>query len=177
MGGVPKKGGACESMRLSPCVLVQPDGWARGEREGYGEPCDVTIRATVVFARRDFSSWKTCVSPRPIASFLARRRWLCNAVSSSRGVSHSFCAPSGSSIRPVARSMVDVLSVQLRLSLALTLWCWKIWASGSKTLARQARPDSKRHTAINISQAFDWTQLSRCLVHLCAAAAFIEPPD
>ena len=29
-------------MRLSPCVLVQPDGWARGEREGYGEPCDVT---------------------------------------------------------------------------------------------------------------------------------------
>ena len=26
----------------SPCVLVQPDGWARGEREGYGEPCDVT---------------------------------------------------------------------------------------------------------------------------------------
>ena len=42
MGGVPKEGGACESMRLSPCVLVQPDGWARGEREGYGEPCDVT---------------------------------------------------------------------------------------------------------------------------------------
>ena len=29
-------------MRLSPCVLVRPDGWARGEREGYGEPCDVT---------------------------------------------------------------------------------------------------------------------------------------
>jgi hypothetical protein len=29
-------------MRLSPCVLVQPNGWARGEREGYGEPCDVT---------------------------------------------------------------------------------------------------------------------------------------
>ena len=29
-------------MRLSPCVLVQPDGWARGEREGYGEPCDET---------------------------------------------------------------------------------------------------------------------------------------
>ena len=29
-------------MRLSPCVLVQPDGWARWEREGYGEPCDVT---------------------------------------------------------------------------------------------------------------------------------------
>ena len=22
--------------------LVRPDGWARGEREGYGEPCDVT---------------------------------------------------------------------------------------------------------------------------------------
>ena len=38
---VPKRG-ACESMRLSPCVLVQPDGWARGEREGYGGPCDVT---------------------------------------------------------------------------------------------------------------------------------------
>ena len=29
-------------MRLSPCVLVQPDGWALGEREGYGGPCDVT---------------------------------------------------------------------------------------------------------------------------------------
>ena len=36
-GGVPKRG-ACESLRLSPCVLVQPDGWARGEREGYGDP-------------------------------------------------------------------------------------------------------------------------------------------
>ena len=35
-------GGACESLRLSPCVLVQPDGWARGEREGYGGPRDVT---------------------------------------------------------------------------------------------------------------------------------------
>ena len=23
---------------LSPCVLVQPDGWARGEREWYGGP-------------------------------------------------------------------------------------------------------------------------------------------
>ena len=42
MGGVPKEGGACESMRLSPCVLVQPDGGAGGEREGYGGPCDVT---------------------------------------------------------------------------------------------------------------------------------------
>ena len=31
-----------ESLRLSLCVLVQPDGWARGEREGYGGPCDVT---------------------------------------------------------------------------------------------------------------------------------------
>ena len=37
-----KRGGACESLRLSPCVLVQPDGWARGEREGYGGPRDVT---------------------------------------------------------------------------------------------------------------------------------------
>ena len=34
-GGVPKRGGgACESLRLSNCVLVQPDGLARGEREG-----------------------------------------------------------------------------------------------------------------------------------------------
>ena len=44
-------------MRLSPCVLVQPDGWARGEREGYGEPCDVTSlsplsRAYVLFLRK-----------------------------------------------------------------------------------------------------------------------------
>ena len=30
------------AFELGPCVLVQPDGWARGEREGYGEPCDVT---------------------------------------------------------------------------------------------------------------------------------------
>ena len=29
-------------LRLSPCVLVQLDGWARGEREGYGGPYDVT---------------------------------------------------------------------------------------------------------------------------------------
>ena len=27
---------------LASFVLDQPDGWARGEREGYGEPCDVT---------------------------------------------------------------------------------------------------------------------------------------
>ena len=30
------------AFELSPCVLVQPDGWARGEREGYGVPGDVT---------------------------------------------------------------------------------------------------------------------------------------
>ena len=40
--GASRKRGACESLRLSPCDLVQPDGWARGEREGYGGPCDVT---------------------------------------------------------------------------------------------------------------------------------------
>ena len=45
---IQKKGGACESMRLSPCVLVQPDGWARGEREGYGEPCDVTSLSLIL---------------------------------------------------------------------------------------------------------------------------------
>jgi len=28
--------------RGKTCVLVQPGGWARGEREGYGGPCDVT---------------------------------------------------------------------------------------------------------------------------------------
>ena len=33
---------ACAILASSPCVLVQPDGCARGEREGYGEPCDVT---------------------------------------------------------------------------------------------------------------------------------------
>ena len=48
----PEKGGACESMRLSPCVLVQPDGWARGEREGYGEPCDVTSLSLSRFPRK-----------------------------------------------------------------------------------------------------------------------------
>ena len=39
-------------MRLSPCVLVQPDGWARGEREGYGGPYDVTsLSLTVTHAQ------------------------------------------------------------------------------------------------------------------------------
>ncbi len=39
-------------MRLSPCVLVQPDGWARGEREGYGGPRDVTsLRAWIIASR------------------------------------------------------------------------------------------------------------------------------
>ena len=35
---------ACKTLAsgLILCVLVQPDGWARGEREGYGGPCDVT---------------------------------------------------------------------------------------------------------------------------------------
>ena len=32
---------ACKTLGIS-CVLVQPDGWARGEREGYGGPRDVT---------------------------------------------------------------------------------------------------------------------------------------
>ena len=41
-GGRPKKGGGVRVLRLSPCVLVQPNGWARGEREGYGGPRDVT---------------------------------------------------------------------------------------------------------------------------------------
>ena len=50
MGGV-LKGGACESLRLSPCVLVQPDGWALGEREGYGGPCDVTSLSLSLNAR------------------------------------------------------------------------------------------------------------------------------
>ena len=31
----------CNTLANKPCV-VQPDGWARGEREGYGEPRDVT---------------------------------------------------------------------------------------------------------------------------------------
>ena len=37
------------AFELSPCVLVQPDGWARGEREGYGEPCDVTSLSLSLF--------------------------------------------------------------------------------------------------------------------------------
>ena len=36
------RGGACESMRLRPLRPVQPDGWARGERERVRGPCDVT---------------------------------------------------------------------------------------------------------------------------------------
>ena len=42
-------------MRLSPCVLVRPDGWARGEREGYGEPCDVTSLSLMARANMRFS--------------------------------------------------------------------------------------------------------------------------
>ena len=40
----PKSRGKLSSLKTLEiqCVLVQPDGWARGEREGYGEPCDVT---------------------------------------------------------------------------------------------------------------------------------------
>ena len=40
----PKSRGKLASLKTLEiqCVLVQPDGWARGEREGYGEPCDVT---------------------------------------------------------------------------------------------------------------------------------------
>ena len=48
--------GACESLRLSNCVLVQPDGWARGEREGYGEPRDVTSLGLIIITRREFSN-------------------------------------------------------------------------------------------------------------------------
>ena len=44
-GGDPERGGV-RVPRLSPCVLVQPDGWARGEREGYGGPRDVTSLPT-----------------------------------------------------------------------------------------------------------------------------------
>ena len=36
---------------FSPCVLVQPDGWARGEREAYGGPCDVTSLSLISSAR------------------------------------------------------------------------------------------------------------------------------
>ena len=63
-------------------------------RPSFKLPFAATIRATVVFARRDFSSWKTCVSPRPIASSRRSASMLCNAVSSSRGVSHYSCAHS-----------------------------------------------------------------------------------
>ena len=40
---LPVHASGCKAL-ASFCVLelVQPDGWARGEREGYGEPCDVT---------------------------------------------------------------------------------------------------------------------------------------
>ena len=31
-----------KTLASSPCVPVQPDEWARGEREGYGGPRDVT---------------------------------------------------------------------------------------------------------------------------------------
>ena len=42
---------ACNSP-LASSVLVQTDGWARGEREGYGEPCDVTTSASASFSQR-----------------------------------------------------------------------------------------------------------------------------
>ena len=45
-------------MRLSPCVLVQPDGWARGEREGYGGPCDVTSSLSRRVFGADFDYYK-----------------------------------------------------------------------------------------------------------------------
>ena len=33
---------AASVAKILAAKLVQPDGWARGEREGYGGPCDVT---------------------------------------------------------------------------------------------------------------------------------------
>ena len=49
-------------MRLSPCVLVQPDGWARGEREGYGGPCDVTSLSL----RKHPTQPQTQLAPAPL---------------------------------------------------------------------------------------------------------------
>ena len=37
-----KKLATCTGKTLGTKDLVQPDGWARGEREGYGGPRDVT---------------------------------------------------------------------------------------------------------------------------------------
>ena len=51
-------------VRLSPCVLVQPDGWARGEREGYGGPCDVTSLSLNEEVKDDESVTRGVSSPR-----------------------------------------------------------------------------------------------------------------
>ena len=34
--------GAAPKIALASCKTLALQGWARGEREGYGEPCDVT---------------------------------------------------------------------------------------------------------------------------------------
>jgi len=51
-------------MRLSPCVLVQPDGWARGEREGCGEPCDVTSLSLSILGHSSTISRKILCNER-----------------------------------------------------------------------------------------------------------------
>ena len=68
-------------MRLSPCVLVQPDGWARGEREGYGEPCDVTSLSLSLNSSR-----KNLLSPPAGSS--ERRLGECSSKESCNNVSY-----------------------------------------------------------------------------------------
>ncbi len=51
------------------CVLGQPDGWARGEREGYGGPYDVTSLShdipCIILRHKHMASRRKC--PGPIA--------------------------------------------------------------------------------------------------------------
>ena len=43
-GATPTRGGRKVELAYTDILArqVQPDGWAQGEREGYGGPCDVT---------------------------------------------------------------------------------------------------------------------------------------
>ena len=62
---------ACKTLA---CVLVQPDGWARGEREGYGEPRDVTS-LSLRSARLDRSRPRQATPARPTPSTRALQRY------------------------------------------------------------------------------------------------------
>ena len=63
------------TLAASPCVLVQPDGWALGEREGYGGPCDVISLSLSPYKARQESRAEN-PSAWPIAVHAYKMNWI-----------------------------------------------------------------------------------------------------